>query len=689
MSPFADFWVRPDSLGNVFFGFWRPGRAGPAIGVHPGVRFPLLPWALVAFAATRPRGAGRRDAPVLPALPAAGRLAAASLGFALVGVLAAVAVGYQDPGEPKQGRILVDESHGQNWEFSGAEFDKEAYGPLATYSYSSLVEYLEHFYAVDLHEDGRLTPAVLETCDVLLLKVPTSPYGEDELEAIEAFVRGGGGLWLISDHTDLFGMSTYINPVARTFGMEFGPDDTFDLSTSNNNSYRRPDRLAHPAVQNLPEFDFLTSCSIQPLSWRLEPVIVGNALGRELLDYGQRFFFGNMAADPEDSFGLFLQAAARKHGAGRVLAFSDSTVFSTFSMFHQGKPELALGSVEYLNRRNLSGDAPNRVAFWAAALLALGLALWLLRSSPAALPPAAALGLLAGWLPAAQFLTGRNAEHYPLPEPREDYVEVVFDAEHSQFTLPVFTGVTPEEQVEHDAYDGFYSWVQRLGGAFPSIASSLDEGLERADVLVLLNPTRDFEAGELARLRHWIGAGGRLLVLDSIFNGRGTSNQVLEPLGLGFELVPLEVGRHEPVADLRFDFTVEAPFLALLDLQLDRALDDVPSAGPGLGVLRMPMLSATGGQPLWVAPNGAVLAAVKPFGRGAVVLCSDSYTFSRAGMGGSWAPEPSALRRELYETQYELFEELVFGEPATSGDRGHDGELAGHAGHDHDHAGSR
>ena len=60
-------------------------------------------------------------------------------------------------------------------------------------------------------------------------------------------------------------------------------------------------------------------------------------------------------------YGAFNQLWATRHGSGRVLAWTDSTIFSNFSAFEPGKTELMLGMLEWLNRRSLLDNVWVRV----------------------------------------------------------------------------------------------------------------------------------------------------------------------------------------------------------------------------------------------------------------------------------------------------------------------------------------
>ena len=165
-----------------------------------------------------------------------------------------------------------------------------------------------------------------------------------------AWVGAGGGLFLIGDHTNVFGTSSYLNPLARRFGLRFRYDSTYDLPTLRVTLYERPELLAHPAVLEMPPFLFATSCTLEaPLL--AGNVMVGYGLRALPVDYSKRVFFPDKEKEQDYPFGLFLQSASVRHGRGRVVAFTDSTVFSNFTMFLGGKPEYLSGGDELAELR--------------------------------------------------------------------------------------------------------------------------------------------------------------------------------------------------------------------------------------------------------------------------------------------------------------------------------------------------
>ncbi len=113
-----------------------------------------------------------------------------------------------------------------------------------------------------------------------------------------------------------------------------------------------PPALPHPIVQHIPPMDFAVSCSIDPGHSRGRPVIANTGLWSMGPEYHHENFHPVPQHCPEMRYGAFVQAWAARHGQGRAVAFTDSTIFSNFCVFQPGKAELMLGMVEWLNHAN-------------------------------------------------------------------------------------------------------------------------------------------------------------------------------------------------------------------------------------------------------------------------------------------------------------------------------------------------
>src|SRR4051812_37404900 len=112
----------------------------------------------------------------------------------------------------KAARILFDESHSQAWTTRPdvARAMQPSHPEDSSYARAAAAA-ATHDFRVAAHAEGPLTPQVLAATDVLVLAHPSEARWErvvpggaprltaDELDAIEAFVRGGGGLILLAE----------------------------------------------------------------------------------------------------------------------------------------------------------------------------------------------------------------------------------------------------------------------------------------------------------------------------------------------------------------------------------------------------------------------------------------------------------------------------------------------------------
>jgi len=552
--------------------------------------------------------------------------------FSTVGVFT-----FQDPGTPKNGRVLIGEYH-SDWENTTKPLDTEWFGLLSTYNYYSWATWLSQYYGVTRNVNDSLTDNLLNQYDILILKCPTESYTDQEVQAIDHFVENGGGLYLIGDHTNVFGMNTFLNQVSEQFGIRFNTDATYELGTGDLSVYQ-PNRLfTHPVLQHVTRFEFMTSCTVEPTSLvasaTMENIIIGNRVTSEPGTYATENFFRESVGSPDSAFGFLLQAAAMRHGKGRVVAFTDSTVFSSFSMFTDGYPSFTLGAMEYLNRTNAYSSLP--ILFLGVAVLSFGILLFLSRKAKKItiiwMSLFAALLAFSAAAPSFSYL---NTINYPLPHAQTDYIQVCFDQQHSSNNVTVKPSVTLGS--DSNNYGTFYVWTQRVG-CVPSLQKTLADAIKTGDIVVIINPTRPFTESNMKMLSTYLENGGRVLFMDSITNAKSTANEFIGTFGMWIttNTVDQKVYRNET------------------------ALNENAS----LGSIITPYLSVTGGQPLFNRGNNDTYASMIEFpntttgARGKLVVVVDSYSFSDAAMGGTFT-EPTEQQRQIYATEFYLLNEIL------------------------------
>jgi hypothetical protein len=537
----------------------------------------------------------------------------------LVGVFAWTAYeGYYAPGVKKQGRLMIDEFH-SNWEWTQMPFDTVWYGQQSTYNFYCLADWWDKYFTVKRQFDS-ITPAVLDSVDVLFLKVPTSPYSKSEIDAIQNWVAKGGGLFLLGEHTNVFGYATFLNPVAERFGLRYIPDIVYELKTGDLNLHETRTILPHPVAQNLPPFFlFGGPCSMWgDLSVR--PIITDMQLKTLEADYTQRNFFPERAGSTGYRNGIFFLSLSTRYGKGRIVTFTDSTLWSNFFVFIPGKPELALGLVDYANRYEgfpywriltfLLGVVSLLVGAFAAAGLRREGWLWF-----------AAVGCLvfggSSW-----WIMRLNRANYVLPKPHTQFAQLNFESTHSRFFVPE---LRLAREADKD-FSTFYLWTQRVG-IVPRKWPTFEASFAQPGSQMIIDPEGPFSDSEMTTIHKFVEDGGTLFVLDDPGDHTSSSNMLLAPFGLHMEL------EAKPV-----------PY------GLTTAYENVLWQGGG---------RVSGGQPILADASGSALCAIAKIGKGQVVAFANSHIFERKTMGYT-AMIPNPTQNTISQFEYKILSYLNY-----------------------------
>ncbi|MCE9613125.1 MAG: DUF4350 domain-containing protein [Lentisphaerae bacterium] len=551
------------------------------------------------------------DAPPPAPLRVPHLAALAALAFAAALITAGIV--WSPIGAPKPGRVLVDEYH-STWEPTTRPFDTEWYGQKAGYNYACIYDYASRFFDM-----GRLTNRIdsgaLAACDVLVLKVPTSAYETDEVQSVIGFVERGGGLLLVGEHTDVFLTSTHLNQIARLLDFEFRSDCVFSIDGKFEQHVDAP-AVPHPVRQHVPPIDMAVSCSIVPHgSGRAVQRATG--LWNLPADYHASNFYPQLEDRADTRYGAFIQIWSTRHGRGRVLAFTDSTIFSNFSTFEPGKSELMLGMLDWLNHTERGPD-PRPWLVLAGLIVGLLAGRQLLGRTPVALALAV---LLAGVVATAWLVRAHHAQAMPPLPPKRPFTQVVIDRTLSRAPLSLagFIKSTPE------GFGIFDQWILRLG-YFTRRATG--PGAFTGNLLVVFEPDQDVTDAYRDGLVDYVQAGGKLLVLDSARNTNSVANSLLQPFGLSTATESAESGTLEPVPA------------------------DWPRV-PAEGALRV-----KGGIPL-ARMNGEAVAAYARHGKGTVVLLGCGGRFNDDNMGISTDLEPTPATRAVFDLQFAILRAIV------------------------------
>jgi len=271
--------------------------------------------------------------------------------------------------------IIVDESHSE-WEPTWPDYlQTAAIDPIGgSNNYFGLMNIFSSLYNITLIVDRpEKRPAISsiktfqaeeitdETLDnisvgrsaVLVVKCVTRPFQRSEAEAILNFTSRGGGLILIGEHTDIYGMCTNLNPISERLGFRYLPTAVQDFYNEARGSITEQGEFpAQMARYMTGDLVWETSCSLEKLD------------GRDLLFsiYTHPSFFAHFRNEtapffvtrsfPEETvlnslFGRHLVMAGLKYGKGKVVLFTDSTDFNNGIIGLGDHPQLFMAMVEY------------------------------------------------------------------------------------------------------------------------------------------------------------------------------------------------------------------------------------------------------------------------------------------------------------------------------------------------------
>lgn len=270
--------------------------------------------------------------------------------------------------------VIIDEAHSE-WEPTWPDYIKtyEKDPVSGTNNYFGWLDILASLYNVTLIIDKpEKMPAVrsvgtkrvdeislnaLESISngrkaVLILKCVTTPYTKSEVDAILNFVSQGNGLLLISEHTDIYGMCTYLNPIAERIGYRFMATGVQDVYTDARGSTTQRGEMP-PLIARYMTGDqaWETSDSLEKLGGSsLFEIITRPSYFAHYRNETAPFFLSREFPDETLMNSLFdrhLVIAGTRYGDGKIVLFTDSTDFNNGVIGFGDHAQLSVGMIEY------------------------------------------------------------------------------------------------------------------------------------------------------------------------------------------------------------------------------------------------------------------------------------------------------------------------------------------------------
>lgn len=374
-----------------------------------------------------------------------------------------------------------------------------SYGRLSGGMYGMLPMFVE-----SLGAESRISPDLSEAdlagADALVLIFPHEPWADGQLDRIHQFVRRGGSLLLLGEHTtgDADGNNRFNDVLAPT-SMRVRFDSATFAVGGWLHSY---EALAHPTTTGIAddrnEFGVVIGASIGA-RWPARPLLVGrwgwNDAGDEA---SARALMGNSRYDAGEKLGDLVLAAEQPMGKGRIIAFGDTSSFS--NAINVSSHVFTSRLLAYLAGSAAAHPMWRQLLATLIALLAVGLLCLRPSLGKTAL---VAVGLAASL---AICVRATAAAAKPMPDGRRGTPNnlAYIDASH----LEAYSG----ESWRPDGVGGLALTLMRGGYLTLSLGERTAERLERAGLLVSIAPARAFTPGERRAIIDFINAGGLFII---------------------------------------------------------------------------------------------------------------------------------------------------------------------------------
>ena len=463
----------------------------------------LLPWHLPALAGlvhAAVAGAMLRWSPPAPAenggalrsLPA--RPVFLILGAVAVAGLAAATALYPASADLTGKKIVAYEKGFLNW-LRPRHGD---YGRLSIGMYGMLPDLLESFGAT-FARSADLSDEDLKDADALVLIFPNEPWEEGQLDRIWQFVRDGGSLLVLGEHTHVEedGNARFNDALAPTaMRVEF---DSAQWAVGGwLDCY---ETLAHPITagpgNGRNRFGIVIGASVRARR-PARPLILGRWGWSDHGDRGSdRAMMGNDRYDPGERLGDVCLAAEQALGKGKVIVFGDTSSLTN---------GIAIGDYKFLSALLAYLADPSSAPSWWRSVLAmlagtLAIVALVLAAEPRRVGIVAAAGAVALLVCAA--VTYRANVTLPDGRLKEPNNLAYIDASH----LEAYS----QEALRDDGTMGLELTLMRNGFLTLSLAEFDAEALKRAGLLVSIAPSRPFSAGERQAVRDFVAGGGVFL----------------------------------------------------------------------------------------------------------------------------------------------------------------------------------
>lgn len=262
-------------------------------------------------------------------------------------------------------KIVVDSYHSHN--FINLPPNADIYDYHHLYGFRHLFRYLESS-SVEINEitAGPIDAKTLNGADMLFINLTSMdmpPFRMSEIKAIKQYVANGGGLLVVTDHSNCYYHAYKLTQLFEELGMELNTETACDVAPqtlANGNGWIVINRFQpHEITENIAAIAMMTGGTVDERygiaftsdaawgdQWLVHPYGEGDTPG----------FYGNWTLDKGERTGKLAVMLAKKFGDGRIFVAGDQNMWGDAFCNYADNYKLWLNSVAWLTGEKQLAD---------------------------------------------------------------------------------------------------------------------------------------------------------------------------------------------------------------------------------------------------------------------------------------------------------------------------------------------
>lgn len=198
---------------------------------------------------------------------------------------------------------------------------------------TSIVHLLNITDYTNIIESKKITKEILEDIDIFVVINLNESFNNDENEIIWDFVKEGGSLLVLGDHTNIGNIQEPLNKLLKPIKTEYRFDSGFPISEWIN-CYQI---MHHPITSNLEMYSDDIAISIGAslnISFVSTPIIIGRYAfsDRGNISNIDKAYLGDYKYNSGEQIGDIILASGSYYGDGKILVFGDTSSYQNIAL---------------------------------------------------------------------------------------------------------------------------------------------------------------------------------------------------------------------------------------------------------------------------------------------------------------------------------------------------------------------